>query len=58
MGTITADRDTAISGIVGQRAALAPLEIRVGKNDYRMNVARNQIADPLRACLLYTSRCV
>jgi len=49
MGTITADRDTAISGIVGQRAALAPLEIRVGKNDYRMNVARDPILTPLVA---------
>jgi hypothetical protein len=49
MGSITADRDTAISGIVGRRAALAPLDIRVGKNDYHMNLARDPILTPLVA---------
>src|ERR1700677_4460656 len=49
MGTITADRDTAISGIVGRRASMAPIDIRVGKNDYRMNVARDPILTPLVA---------
>ncbi len=49
MGSITADRDTAISGIVGRRASMAPIEIRVGKNDYRMNVARDPILTPLVA---------
>jgi hypothetical protein len=49
MGAITADRDTAISGIVGRRASVAPIEIRVGKNDYHMNVARDPILTPLVA---------
>jgi hypothetical protein len=49
MGSITADRDTAISGIVGRRASVAPIEIRVGKNDYRMNVARDPILTPMVA---------
>ena len=49
MGAITADRDTAISGIVGRRASVAPVEIRVGKNDYHMNVARDPILTPLVA---------
>ena len=49
MGSITADRDTAISGVVGRRAALAPVEIRVGKNAYRMNLVRDPILTPLVA---------
>jgi len=49
MGAITADRDTAISGIAGRRAALAPIEIHVGKNDYHMNLARDPILTPLVA---------
>jgi hypothetical protein len=47
MGAITADRDTAISGIMGRRAAIAPIEIRVGKNVYHMSVARDPILTPL-----------
>lgn len=49
MGAITADRDTAISGIVGRRAAIAPIDIRVGKNVYHMSVARDPILTPLVA---------
>jgi hypothetical protein len=49
MGSITADRDTAISGVVGRRAAVAPVEIRVGKNDYHMSVARDPVLTPLVA---------
>jgi hypothetical protein len=49
MGSITSDLDTAISGIAGRRASLAPLEIRVGQNDYKMNVARDPILTPLVA---------
>ena len=49
MGSITADRDTAISGIVGRRAATTPLEIRVDKNDYRMNIAQDRILTPMVA---------
>jgi hypothetical protein len=49
MGSITADRDTAISGIVGRRASVASVEIRLGKNDYHMNVARDPILTPMVA---------
>jgi hypothetical protein len=49
MGTITADRDTAISGITGRRATLAPLDIRVGKNSYHMNVIQDRVMTPLVA---------
>ena len=49
MGSITSDLDTAISGIAGRQASLAPLEIRVGQNDYKMNVARDPILTPLVA---------
>jgi len=49
MGSITADRDTAISGIVGRRAATTPIEIRMGKNDYHMSLARDPILTPLVA---------
>ena len=47
MGTITADRDTAISGITGRSAALTPLEIRVGANTYHMNVVQDPIMTPI-----------
>jgi hypothetical protein len=49
MGTITADRDTAISGITGRSAALAPMEIRVGGNTYRMSVIQDPIMTPIVA---------
>ncbi len=49
MGSITSDRDTAISGIAGRQASLAPLEIHVGANVYKMNVARDPILTPLVA---------
>lgn len=49
MGTITEDRDTAISGITGRSAQLAPLDIRVGANRYRMNVIQDRVMTPLVA---------
>ncbi len=49
MGAITSDRDVAISGITGRRASVAPVEIRVGKNDYKMNVVRDPVLTPLVA---------
>ena len=49
MGTITADRDTAISGITGRRASVAPLDIRVGANTYHMNMIQNRVMTPLVA---------
>ena len=33
MGTITQDRNTAVSGVAGKRAALVPIEIRSGRQD-------------------------
>lgn len=47
MGTITSDRDTAISGLAGHRAATAPLEIRVGNNDYKMTVVQDRLLTPM-----------
>ncbi len=49
MGSITADRDTAISGLAGRHAAMAPLEIRVGTNAYRMTVVQDRMLTPLVA---------
>jgi hypothetical protein len=49
MGTITSDRDVAISGLTGRPASVAPVEIRVGKNDYKMNVVRDPVLTPLVA---------
>src|SRR5215472_4720901 len=49
MGTITEDRDTAISGLTGRRAAMSPMEIRVGRNAYRMNVIQDRVMTPLVA---------
>ncbi len=49
MGSITSDRDTAISGIAGRRASVAPMEIRVGNNDFKMSLARDPVLTPLVA---------
>jgi hypothetical protein len=49
MGTITADRDTAISGITGRRANLAPMDIRVGSHSYHMNMVQDRVMTPLVA---------
>jgi hypothetical protein len=49
MGTITQDRDTAISGVTGRRAAMSPLEIHVGRNLYRMSVIQDPVMTPLVA---------
>jgi hypothetical protein len=49
MGTITEDRDTAISGMTGRRAALTPIDIRVGGNSYHMNVIQDRVMTPLVA---------
>jgi hypothetical protein len=49
MGTITEDRDTAISGLTGRRAAMSPMEIQVGRNTYRMNVIQDRVMTPLVA---------
>src|SRR5215471_2326693 len=49
MGTITQDRDTAVSGVTGRRAAMSPLEIRVGSNVYHMDVVQDRVMTPLVA---------
>jgi hypothetical protein len=49
MGSITADRDTAISGITGRAAALTPIEIKMGANTYHMNVVQDPIMTPIVA---------
>jgi hypothetical protein len=47
MGTLTDDRSTAVSGVLGRRAAMAPVEIRVGKNVYHMQVVQDRVMTPL-----------
>ncbi|MBV9396513.1 MAG: hypothetical protein JO062_00940 [Bryobacterales bacterium] len=49
MGAITQDRDTAISGLTGRRAAMSPMEIRVGNNTYHMSVVQDRVMTPLVA---------
>ena len=47
MGSITQDRDTAVSGITGRAASLIPVEIRVGANTYRMRMIQDRVMTPL-----------
>jgi hypothetical protein len=47
MGTITADRDVAVSGILGREASLIPVEIRVGPTVYRMRMVQDRVMTPL-----------
>ena len=47
MGSITADRETAIAGITGRAASLIPVEIRVGTNVYRMRMVQDRVMTPL-----------
>lgn len=47
MGTLTDDRSTAVSGLVGKRAAMAPVNIRVGKNSYHMQSIQDRVMTPL-----------
>jgi hypothetical protein len=49
MGTITEDRDVAVSGLTGRRAAMSPMAIRVGSNTYHMNVVQDRVMTPLVA---------
>jgi hypothetical protein len=49
MGTITEDRNTAISGFTGRRAALVPVSIRVGSNNYQMSMIQDRVMTPLVA---------
>src|SRR5579862_842845 len=47
MGSITADRETAVSGVTGRQASLIPVQIRVGQNTYRMQVVQDRVMTPL-----------
>ena len=47
MGAITEDRNNAISGVLGRRAATVPLEIKVGSHSYRMNMIQDRVMTPL-----------
>jgi hypothetical protein len=47
MGTITQDRNTAVSGVAGKRAALVPIEIRSGTKTYHMGVIQDRVMTPL-----------
>jgi hypothetical protein len=49
MGAITEDRNNAVSGILGRRAPMVPLDLRVGSNVYHMRMARNRVMTPLIA---------
>src|ERR1700722_2385637 len=49
MGTLTDDRSTAVSGLMGRRASMAPVDIRVGKNVYHMQVIQDRVMTPLVA---------
>ena len=47
MGTITSDRDTAVSGLTGRQASLIPVRIRVGSNNYKMRLVQDRVMTPL-----------
>jgi hypothetical protein len=47
MGVITEDRNNAVSGLLGRRAATIPLEINVGAHSYRMNMIQDRVMTPL-----------
>ncbi len=47
MGSITSDRDTAVSGLTGRQANLIPVQIRVGANTYRMRLVQDRVMTPL-----------
>ena len=49
MGTITEDRNSAISGLTGQRARMIPIEIKMGPNSYRMGMIQDRVLTPLVA---------
>jgi len=49
MGSITEDRNTAVSGLLGRKANMIPLEIKVGAAKYRMNMIQDPVMTPLIA---------
>ncbi len=55
MGTITEDRNNAISGIMGRRAPTVPMQIRVGSNVYNMRMIQDRVMTPLLAQMAVSS---
>jgi SpoIVB peptidase S55 len=49
MGSITEDRNTAVSGLLGKRASMIPLEIKLGSSRYRMSMIQDPVMTPLIA---------
>jgi hypothetical protein len=49
MGSITEDRNAAISGYTGRAAALVPFDVKVGANTYRMRMVQDRVMSPLLA---------
>jgi hypothetical protein len=49
MGSITEDRNTAVSGLLGRRASMIPLEIKVGAREYHMKMIQDPVMTPLIA---------
>ena len=47
MGSITSDRESAVSGLTGRQANLIPVQIRVGQNTYRMQLVQDRVMTPL-----------
>jgi hypothetical protein len=47
MGSITADRDTAIAGVTGRAASMIPVEIRVGATTYNLRMVQDRVMTPL-----------
>ncbi len=55
MGTITEDRNAAISGLTRKQARMTPLEIKVGANVYRMKMVEDRVMTPLIAQMALSS---
>jgi hypothetical protein len=49
MGSITEDRNNAVSGVLGRRASMIPLEIKVGDRQYKMKMIQDRVMTPLIA---------
>ncbi len=49
MGSITQDRNTAIAGVGGRRAAMTPIEIHSGTKTYHMEMIQDRVMTPLVA---------
>src|SRR5262249_46354013 len=55
MGTITEDRNAAISGLTRRQARMTPIEIKVGTNVYRMKMVEDRVMTPLLAQMALAS---